>query len=119
DVVDPSLYGGTGRDGDVFGADAEDEVALTAWTGPERQFERLRHHHGLAAGGGAAQQVDRWRADEAGHEGVARMVVNVVRRADLDQSAIVQDSDAVAHGHRLHLVMGDEDEGGAEAALQV
>ena len=67
----------------------------------------------------AVEQVHRRRADEGRDEGVARRVVDRVRRADLHQPALVQHPDPVAHRHRLDLVVGDEEEGGAERALQV
>ena len=51
-------------------------------------------------------QVHRGRAHEPGDEEGGRTVVNLVRRADLLQPAFLHDRDAVAHGHRLHLVVG-------------
>ena len=55
----------------------------------------------------AAQEVHRRRADEARHEHVGRLVVELLRRADLLQPAVAHDRDAVAHRHRLGLVVGD------------
>ena len=57
-------------------------------------------------------------ADEVGHERAAGALVDLVRRADLFQAPVVEDADPVAHGQGLLLVMGDEDEGDAERALQ-
>ena len=64
-------------------------------------------------------QVDRRRADEAGDELVPRVVVEHLRRVDLLQVAGVHDGDAVAHRHRLDLVVRDVDRRHAEAALQL
>ena len=44
--------------------------------------------------------------------------VELERRADLLDLAGVQHHDLVGHGHRLDLVVGDVDRGGAEAVLQ-
>ena len=64
-------------------------------------------------------EVDRRRADEAGDELVDRLVVEHLRRVDLLQVAGVHDGDAVAHRHRLDLVVRDVDRGHAEPALQL
>ena len=58
------------------------------------------------------------RADEIGDEAGARPLIDLFRRADLDDPAVVEDGDAVGHRQGLALVMGDEDEGDAEIALQ-
>ena len=52
-------------------------------------------------------------AEEAGDELVGRPVVDLLRRADLLDAAGVHHADAVGHGDRLLLVVGDEQEGGA------
>ena len=44
-------------------------------------------------------------------------VVDLARRADLDQPARLDDADAVGHGHGLGLVVGDVEDGGAELLL--
>ena len=49
--------------------------------------------------------VHRRRPDELRDEQVARMVVQVERRADLLDAPIVHDDDAVGHGHRLDLIV--------------
>ena len=46
-----------------------------------------------------------------------RMLVDLGRRADLLDLALVEDGDAVAHAQRLALVVGDIDEGDADLAL--
>ena len=65
------------------------------------------------------EEVHRRAADEAGGEDVARMVVELLRRVDLLQQAVLQHGDAARHGHGLHLVVGDVDEGGAQALVQL
>ena len=64
-------------------------------------------------------QIDRRRADEAGDELVDRVVVQHLRRVDLLQVSCVHDGDAVAHRHRLDLVVRDVDGRDAEPALQL
>ena len=56
-------------------------------------------------------------ADEVRDKGVFRLVVDVGRAADLLNDAVVHDDDAVAHGQRLLLIVGDVDEGDAGALL--
>ena len=67
----------------------------------------------------AGQHVHRRRADEARDEEVRRHVVEVERRADLLDPAVVHDDDLVGHGHRLDLVVGDVDRGGLQPLVQV
>ena len=45
------------------------------------------------------------------------MVVDLLRRSHLLQDAVLHHGDPIAHGHRLDLVMGDVDRGGAEPLL--
>src|SRR5581483_7313603 len=56
--------------------------------------------------------------DEVGDEARARLLVDVLRRADLDNLAFIEDGDAIGHRQRLALVVGDEHEGDAELLLQ-
>ena len=55
--------------------------------------------------------------DEIRHEGVLRLVVDVLRGADLLDLALVHDHDGVAHGQGLLLVVGDIDKGDAHLLL--
>ncbi len=55
--------------------------------------------------------------DEPGDEGRGRVLVDVGRRADLLDPAAVEDRQAVAHGERLFLVVGDVDEGDPDLRL--
>ena len=56
--------------------------------------------------------------DEAGDEPRGRPLVDLERRADLLEPPARHHPDAVAHGERLALVMGDVDEGRAQAPLE-
>ena len=105
-------------DGHIFGANAEGQCARAAvqtprHRGAERQFELARHDDCQAVTDLGWHQVHRRRADETGDERAVRCVVNLLRRADLHDAAIVQHTDPIAHRHGLDLVMGDEQEGGA------
>ena len=64
-------------------------------------------------------EVHRRAADEAGDEEVQRPVVELLRRCDLLQLALAHHGDAVAHRHRLDLVVRDVDGGRAEVALEL
>ena len=57
-------------------------------------------------------------ADEVGDEARARPLVDLVRRADLRDAALVHDGEPAGHGHRLLLVVRHHDEGEAELLLQ-
>src|SRR5207302_9979946 len=56
---------------------------------------------------------------ETGDEQVGGVVVYVPGRSDLLEDAGVHDRDAVAHGHRLDLVMRDVDERGLQLAVEL
>ena len=62
--------------------------------------------------------VHRRRADEAADEQVHGPVVQRLRIGDLLQLALPHDGDAVAHRHRLDLVVRDVDRRRAEVALE-
>ena len=72
---------------------------------------------GQLPGHDAAEDVT--LADEVGHEGVLRLVVDVLRGTDLLDLALTHDDDLVGHGERLLLVVGDIDEGDAHLALDL
>ena len=65
------------------------------------------------------QYVHRWATDELGHKQIGRPAVQLHRSTQLLQVSLVKHGDAVAHGHRLHLVVGDVDGGGPELSLEV
>ncbi len=61
----------------------------------------------------AIQKIHRRRADEAGDETCRRVVVQLVRRANLLDHAVAHHDDAVGERHRLDLVVRHVDRGGA------
>ena len=69
--------------------------------------ELLRPERDPPVGHAAAQQVHRRRPDEAGHEHVDRMLVQALWRVDLLEPPVAHHRDAVAHRHRLGLIVGD------------
>ena len=64
------------------------------------------------------EHVHRRAADEAADEEVDRVVVQLLRRRHLLQLALAHHGDAVAHRHRLDLVVRDVDRGHAEVVLE-
>jgi hypothetical protein len=66
----------------------------------------------------AGDEVHRRAGEEARDEGVCRIAVDVHRRTDLHHLAVLHDADALPHGHRLDLVVGDMDDRGAHRAVQ-
>src|SRR5438094_362556 len=64
-------------------------------------------------------QIHWRRSDERGGKSVRRIAVDFLRRTDLAHAALVEHGDAVAETHRLRLVVGHVDRGGAEAALKL
>ena len=66
----------------------------------------------------AVNQVDFWRTQKRGHKGIGWLVVQRHWRAQLLHMAFVEHGNAVAHGHGLHLVMGDVNHGGAQLFVQ-
>ena len=70
----------------------------------------------VARGEGGRKHVR--RSDEVGDEARARPFIDVGRRPDLDDLAVVENGDAIGHRQRFALVVGDEDEGDAELLLQ-
>ena len=59
------------------------------------------------------------RADEVGDEARGRKFIDLPRRADLYDLAMVHDADAGGERHRLFLVVRDDHEGHAELLLDV
>ena len=66
-----------------------------------------------------AVEVHRVRSDEGGDELVGGPVEDLPGSADLLDPAVPHDGDAVGEREGLRLVVGDEDRGDAEAALQI
>jgi hypothetical protein len=71
--------------------------------------------HGLA--GPALENIH--IADEIGDEARIGIFVDLARRRNLRQRTLVHEADARGDRHRLFLVMGDDDEGGAGLFLDV
>ena len=67
----------------------------------------------------ARRQVHGGAADEAGDEQVGRLVVERPRRGALLEGAVAQHRDAVAHGHRLDLIVRDVDGCDGEPSLEL
>ncbi|OEI67478.1 phenol hydroxylase [Curtobacterium sp. ER1/6] len=108
-----------GRHDDVLRADAHRDVAragVRQGVAVDRVVERAELDAALDDVG--REQVHGRRTDEAGDEHVVRLLVEVARRADLLEDAVLEHRDAVAHGERLGLVVRDVDRGDAEAALE-
>ena len=62
--------------------------------------------------------VHRRRADEAAHEEVDGALVEILRRRDLLELALAHHRDAIAHRHRLDLVVRDVDRRDPELVLE-
>ena len=95
-----------------------DTAALLAPAGTTRPGMACPRIDGAAGAVGAdLEQVG--RADEVGDEGVGRPAVDLDRRRRLADLAVAHHDDEVGHGHRLALVVGDDDGGDAEPLLQL
>ncbi|EON32400.1 phenol hydroxylase [Gordonia terrae C-6] len=111
---------------EMLRADADQHVPAAAdvtGAGHHRTVvvENDRADRGLDAVGAQApgQEVHRGRTDEARHEHVGRIVVELLGCADLLHVAAAQDHHAIAEGHRLGLVVGHVDGRGAQSLLQL
>ena len=113
----------------MLGPDAEHDVgrarasstacANGAGSGTRLLADRDRERRRRPATTRPGDRVHRRVADEAGDEEVRRLLVDVLRRPDLLEHAVVHDRDAVPHRHRLDLVVGDVDDRGLEPPLQL
>ncbi|MCB5283754.1 hypothetical protein BJQ89_03528 [Arthrobacter sp. ES1] len=120
DDVDLNLQALAGGDGfEVFRTAAEGHGLAV---GSFEDVARYRVHGAAelhaAVDHGKLEQVHCGRADKAGHKNVLRLVVEVARGVDLHQQAVLQDGNAVAHGHGLDLVVGHIDRGDTQPAGQ-
>src|SRR6266851_1727444 len=109
-------------EGEMLGPDAAHDAAPIPPRGRgERQAQAPRPFELREAVGAhrAAQKIHRRRADEAGDEQIVRPVVELERRADLLDQAVVHHHDLVRHRHGLDLVVRDVDRGGPEALMQL
>ena len=93
-----------GDDVDVLGPD--DHVHRLVGGEPAVHTGELLavHFHHVVADHGAVENVA--LADKVGNESILRLIVNVLRRSDLLDIAVVHDYDGIAHGQRLFLVVG-------------
>ena len=101
DPLDGRLYvAAAARDRQVLGARANGH-------GPAR-------HTGKES---RRQQVDRRLAKPRGDMSIDRVLVDLARRTYLQQPPALNDTDALSHGHRFSLIMGDIDYGRAKIGL--
>ena len=77
-----------------------------------------RPHGPVVVGHPDGREIHRGRADEAGDEAVGGRVVELERLAHLLHHAVLHHHHAVAQRHRLDLVVGHVDRGGAEPVVQ-
>ncbi len=73
------------------------------------------HHHQFVLEHDAGEQIA--LADEVGHEGVLRLVVDALGVADLLDAAVVHHHDGIGHGEGFFLIVGDVEEGDAQFLL--
>ena len=113
---------------EVLGPDADDDgladvvaqrgpVLEDLWVDRHRLAADRHRADAVVVDDLAVEQVHRRRADERRDEDVVGMVVERLGRVDLLEDPVLQHRDAVAHRHRLDLVVGDVDRGDAEVAL--
>ena len=107
----------------MFGPDAQQHFLAFLAAKGLRQFDNdtaLDHRRpaGAAALEPCRQQIHRRRADEFGDEDVLRRIIEFQRRADLFDHAVAQDDDAIGHGQRLDLVVGDINRRRFQALMQ-
>ncbi len=112
---------------DILGADAEEDRLADLAADVLERLRRQRQLEWADVDDRAAvatielglEEVHRRRADEAGHEHIRRVIVERLRRVELLHNPVVHHRDMAAHGQRLHLVVGDVDEGGLEPLVQL
>ena len=141
DDFDPRLHDGVGRVGkehlilvDILGTDAERHVLIGVEVFVEildPRDNRLGQQDLVSADkadiyfipfgdeAGILEEVHLRRADEARDEEVDGIVVKVLRGIHLLHEAVLHDDDTGTHRHRFDLVVGDVDEGGGEAGVQL
>ena len=100
-----------------LGPDAEDHAIGAGLTRPpcsdraERGTARIATSPAVEVG---LDEIHRRRADEPGDEEVARLLVENLRRVDLEDVAVSHHGDPLAERHRLDLVVRDVDRRDAE-----
>ena len=104
-------------DGEVFGAHQQAELRLpAAIVGCARRADSLAAHSHLGRASHLGGELVH-RADEAGDERSGRAAIDLGRRTQLLDATLRHDTDAVADGQRLLLVVGDEQGGDADLGL--
>ena len=103
-----------------LGTDSQGYALDTRWR-PARRVEADAElsEDDLVSLDARVDEVHRGRADERRHEEVGWLLVETLRRVDLDDPAVAHDGDALAKRHRLRLVMGDVDARDREAGVQL
>jgi hypothetical protein len=115
---------------EILGPDAEDDLPalvapqgrpLAQRLGPQLDLLRARHdlQRPVVALQRRLEHVHCGAPDEAGDEEVDGVVVELLRLCRLLQLALAHHGDAVAHGHRLDLVVRHVDRRHAEVALEL
>ena len=132
DTLDVTVLRDVGSEARVlqaFRADAQHDLSADVSSSFGRDFSDLLVEGQLLASDlgdhlavgpldGRLDEVHRGRADEAADEEVDRPLVELLRRRDLLEHALAHDRDAVAHRHRLDLVVRHVDRRHAELVLQ-
>src|SRR5262245_19621310 len=96
-------YGNVGRNPiarelEMLGPDAVHHrtARRVGGNGSDRKPVALRRLHRARVGSyPALYEIHCWRTDEARHEPINRLIVEIERRADLFDAAVMQDDDAV------------------------
>ena len=86
---------------------------------PQTRVAERRDEPAVLAHELSLHEIHRGRADEAADENVERTVVELLGRRHLLQLALAHDRDAIAHRHRLDLVVRDVDRRHADVALEL
>jgi len=114
---------------DVLRTDAHDNFLADVGLVNQLANLRIRNLDGVIAELGpdtvglldelGVEEVHLRAADEGADEQVARIVVQVLRGIDLLHETVLHDNDTGSHGHGLGLVMGNVDEGGLQALMEL
>src|SRR5262249_33627618 len=116
-------YPGCSIDDDVLGADSQSDVASVEIAGKVGRQRLLEPGPSEARAGGPGfyhtlNEIHRRRAEEARNEARCGTVVDLKRSADVLNSALAHDHDAIGHRHRLGLVVRHINEGGLQPLVQ-
>ncbi len=107
---------------DIFGTDPDDDLAPDGVGGRtgDGGLEEAGVGDGAAVlAGPRGKEIHRGRTDESGDEHVHRTLVQCLRCVELLELAVAHHCDAVAHGHRLDLIVRDVDRRAPEALMQL